>query len=83
MSDEASNAELETEVTALAASLLGAREDDLAPDAGFDGFAVWDSLLRLNLLLGLEERFGIAVQPEDVELLTSVRSTAALVRDRR
>lgn len=83
MSEEPDDPELEAEVTALAASLLGEREDGLARDADFDGFASWDSLVRLNLLLGLEERFGIAVQPEDVETLTTVRATAALVRDRR
>lgn len=73
--------DLEAGVATLAASLLG--EDQLAPETAFDTLATWDSLVRLNLLLGLEEEFGITTQPEDVDALTSVQATAALVRARR
>jgi acyl carrier protein len=37
----------------------------------------WDSLGHLNVVLGVEQEFGISVSPEDGEAMTSV---AAIVR---
>jgi acyl carrier protein len=40
----------------------------------------WDSLRHLNLVMAIEEHFGIAFEPDEIPELTSVRSISAAIR---
>jgi acyl carrier protein len=40
----------------------------------------WDSLGHLNLVLGIEQEFGIPVSPEDGEAMTSVGAIVSLLK---
>jgi acyl carrier protein len=42
----------------------------------------WDSLQHLNLMLALEQEFGLELLPEEIERLVSVHDIAALVSDK-
>jgi acyl carrier protein len=43
----------------------------------------WDSLNILNLLMAVEEEFGISLSPEEAGQLTSVAGIVALVRSKQ
>lgn len=43
----------------------------------------WDSMQRLNLVLALEEKFGIAVAPDEIERMKTLADCAALVEMKR
>jgi acyl carrier protein len=45
-----------------------------------DTVAGWDSIANVTLLAVIEEEFGIAVAPEDIEGLTSFPALLAYVR---
>ena len=39
----------------------------------------WDSMQHLNLVLAIEERFGVRFEPEEMEEMKNVGAAAALV----
>ena len=42
----------------------------------------WDSLQHLNLMLALEQEFGLELLPDEIERLVSVHDIATLVSDK-
>ena len=40
----------------------------------------WDSLQHLNLVLAIEEKFGVQLDPEDIEQMKNIGAVAALVK---
>lgn len=42
--------------------------------------AQWDSMGQVNLIMALEESFGIYIEPEDFETLKSVEAILALLQ---
>ena len=40
----------------------------------------WDSVQQLNLILALEEQFGVSFEPEDMEQMQSIGQVADAVR---
>jgi acyl carrier protein len=44
-----------------------------------DTIKSWDSLQHLNLMLALEQEFGVQFTPEEIQSLTSVQSITRLL----
>ena len=42
----------------------------------------WDSIQHLNLVLAVEEKFGLQLSPEEIEQMKSVGETAKLVESK-
>ena len=55
---------------------------DVTPDSSPDSIETWDSLQHLNLVLALEQEFGIQFTPEEMEELLSVQLIADLVMEK-
>jgi acyl carrier protein len=52
------------------ADVFGLSADQITEDASIDSIEAWDSLKHLNLVLALEERFGVSfTEQETVEIL--------------
>lgn len=49
-------------------------------DAETDG--AWDSLAHINLILSVEQEFGVVLSPEDAGKATSFRAMRALIESR-
>ncbi len=54
-------------------AVLGVAETDLSDDSSPDSLPSWDSVTHLNLVVSLEEVFGVAFSPEETMELTSLR----------
>ncbi len=54
-------------------AVLGVAEMDLSDDSSPDSLPSWDSVTHLNLVVSLEEAFGVAFSPEETMELTSLR----------
>jgi len=55
----------------IVANVFGIQVDDVEASTSPDNIARWDSLQHLNLIVALEEEFGISIGPdESSELLT-------------
>jgi acyl carrier protein len=54
----------------------------LQPTSSPDNIESWDSLRHLNLVLALEQEFGIQFSPEEIEELLSVELIESLVDEK-
>lgn len=66
--------ELHDRVTTIVARLFLIPRDDVTPELGYGVIAAWDSVGHLDLLLELEQAFGIKVTAELIPVLTTIAS---------
>lgn len=67
------------DVTQIVADVLGIAPSSLTLASSSDAFPAWDSVHHLNIMMALEERFGIAIEPEDIERMRTVGAIVAVV----
>ena len=65
----------------LAATVFAVPRDQVKPDSSTETVEQWDSLGRLALVLELEQAFGLSIQPEQSERMTSVREVVAVLAE--
>ncbi len=56
----------------LVAETLNLSADQISAQAGADDIEAWDSLAHINLMMSLEQSFGLRLEVEDFQRLTSV-----------
>jgi acyl carrier protein len=64
------------------AEQLGVPEDQVVPDASFTDDLNADSLEMVDLIISLEEEFGIQVSDEDAEKIKTVQDAIDYLHDR-
>jgi acyl carrier protein len=55
--------------------------ESIADDASSDNIENWDSLRHLNLILALEEEFGVSIPDEEVGNLVNYKLIELVVND--
>ena len=61
------------EIFRVVAVVLRVPVGDVNLESNMDNLANWDSLAHMNLILALEEEFGVRIPDEDAANMTSVR----------
>ncbi len=61
----------EDRVKKVMGSILGVDPGTIQQDSSKDTIADWDSLKQMNLILALEEEFGVTIPDEEAAHLTS------------
>ena len=61
----------EVKLKQVMATVLTVPADAIGPDASQDTLKVWDSLKHMNLVLALEQAFGVEIPDEDAAEITS------------
>jgi acyl carrier protein len=74
---------LASEICQLVADVMGVPSSSIDLTSSPDTVTDWDSVKQLSLAVALEERYGIALEPEEVESLDNVAAVLALVQARR
>jgi acyl carrier protein len=69
-------------VLAIAADIFQWPQSALSPASSPDTVETWDSLHHLELVLALEQEFGVQISPEEIEQLLSIELTAALMEEK-
>jgi acyl carrier protein len=69
-------------VLRIAADVFQVPESSLSAGSTPDTVESWDSLHHLELVLALEQEFGIQISPEEIEQLLSIELTAALMEEK-
>lgn len=60
----------QSDIRQVMADVFGISPEEITDDASIDSIDAWDSHRHLNLVLALEERFGISLtEQETVEIL--------------
>lgn len=78
MADEKS---IESKVKSIIVEQLGVKEDQVVPEAKFIEDLGADSLDTVELVMALEEEFGIEVPDEEAEKLQSVGDVIKYIED--
>lgn len=63
------------------AAIFGVDIESIGDESSVDDLESWDSLKHINLIIALEQEFGISFPDEEVPFLTSVPILTASVRD--
>lgn len=73
-------AELEAKVKKIISEQLGVQESDVKPEASFVNDLGADSLDTVELVMALEEEFGIEIPDEDAEKITTVQNAIDYIK---
>jgi acyl carrier protein len=63
----------------ITAGILGLNPGAITAESSPENIDVWDSVQHLNLVLALEERFGLTLEPEEIEKMKNVGSIVAVL----
>jgi len=66
-------------VRSVASDIFGIPADQITAASSPETIENWDSMQHLNLVLAIEEKFGVQLEPEDIEQMKNIGAVAALV----
>ncbi len=66
----------------IVSEVFGVPIEEVNDDGSPDTIETWDSLSHLNLVLSLEEEFGVSLSPEDVMEMLSVQLIRTILAER-
>jgi acyl carrier protein len=67
------------QIRTMASDLFGVPADQIYPASTPETIETWDSIQHLNLVLALEEKFGVQLSPEEIETMKSIGDVTKLV----
>jgi acyl carrier protein len=70
------------QVQDIASDLFRVPTDRITSESSPETVEAWDSTEHLNLVLALEEKFGIQFSPEEMEQMRNIGETVALVESK-
>ena len=70
------------QVVEIVASILRVPPASIDASTSPDTLPVWDSLRHLQIVLALEEAFGLQLSADEIEAMHSVRVIAAIIQER-
>lgn len=73
---------IQERVTKVVVEQLGVKPDEVTPDASFVDDLGADSLDSVELVMALEEEFGIEISDEDAERIKRVRDVIRYLEDK-
>ena len=73
--------EVEKRVRFIVADLFNLTPSMVETDSSPQQIAGWDSMQHLNLVLALEQEFGVQFGPDQIEQMKSVRKIVQIVND--
>jgi len=67
------------QVRGIASDVFGVPANTITAESSPQSIESWDSMQHLNLVLAIEERFGVQFEPEEIEEMKNIGAAAALV----
>ena len=67
------------QVRNIASDIFGVPASKITADSSPETIENWDSMQHLNLVLAVEEKFGVQLEPEDIEKMKNIGAVAELV----
>ena len=66
-------------VRSVASDIFGVPADKITAESSPQTIDNWDSMQHLNLVLAIEEKFGVQLGPEDIEQMKNIGAVTTLV----
>jgi acyl carrier protein len=76
------NAQTFERVRGIAEDVLQVAPGSVTPESSPKSIESWDSVQHLNLVLALEEQFGIQFEPDEMDGMKDIGAIAALVESK-
>jgi len=73
--------ELSERVQALLVEALQVPQEVVTPDLSFGDLPQWDSMGHMEVMMRLEERFGVEINADTIATLTSVPQICAYLKE--
>ena len=70
-----------TKIKQVMSAVLDIPVESIVDDASSDNIENWDSLRHLNLILALEEEFGVSIPDEEVGNLVNYKLIELVIND--
>ncbi|MGB0041747.1 MAG: acyl carrier protein [Terriglobales bacterium] len=70
------------QIRTMASDLFGVPAERITADSSPQTLEAWDSIQHLNLVLAVEEKFGLQLSPEEIEQMTNIGKTAKLIESK-
>lgn len=67
------------QIRTIASDIFGVSADKITPASTPETIETWDSIQHLNLVLALEEKFGLQLSPEEIEQMKSMGEVIKVV----
>lgn len=67
------------QIRTIASDIFGIPSDKITAVSTPETIETWDSIQHLNLVLALEEKFGLQLSPEEIEQIKSIGDVIKLV----
>ena len=67
------------QLRSVASDIFGVPADKITAESSPETIENWDSMQHLNLVLAIEEKFSVQLEPEDIEQMTTIGAVAELV----
>ncbi len=77
-----SQTNLTKQVQSLLADALQVPPQEVTPGLAFGDLPQWDSMGHMEVMMGLEEAFGVEITAETIAALTSVTAICAYLGDK-
>lgn len=71
--------QISTRIKAVMAAVLAIPAEEINENSSVDNIEVWDSLRHMNLVIALEEEFGITIPDEEVGNIVSFKLIETVV----
>jgi acyl carrier protein len=73
------DAQILERVRGIAADVLQVRQGSLSAESSPQSVESWDSVQHLNLVLALEEQFGVQFEPDEMDSMKSIGAIAGVL----
>jgi acyl carrier protein len=67
------------QVRGIASDIFGIPTSKITAESSPETVENWDSIQHLNLVLAIEEKFNVQLEPEEIEQMKNIGLVAALV----
>lgn len=71
------------DLSAIAADIFQVAPRRITRESSPDTIESWDSLQHLNLILALEQRFGLEFEPEEMERMISIDAILSILEEKQ
>lgn len=66
----------------LIANAIKLPPEKITPDLAMSSCSAWDSLAHMDLIVSLEERFGVTLSPDEIVAMTSVGEIERILKNK-
>ena len=74
-------ATMEQKLKQIMSNIFETEEDEITDESSIDCIEKWDSLKHINLIIAIEEQFGISIDEDEMIEMTSFTEIKRILRD--